>query len=106
MKFLVCRNCKTIQKRSWFQFFTCRRCGSEGVVITVSTGILGYAAYSATAIAALLVLANIIDYDLGLGDYHVYLMFGLLMMAMVLMFFEIGRAEAIAREKANDPRLK
>jgi hypothetical protein len=105
MKFQYCRNCKTIQKRSWYSFFSCRQCGAEPVILYVKTGVAGYVAYAASLIAMVLVVANILDYDLGLGDLHLYLMFGILILAMVCMFYEIGREEDIAREKANDPHL-
>ncbi|MFA5313949.1 MAG: hypothetical protein WC375_11665 [Methanomassiliicoccales archaeon] len=106
MKFQYCRNCKTLQKRSWYSFFSCRRCGAEPVVIYIKTGIIGYVAYAATFIAMFLVAAKVIEYDLGLGDLNLYLMFGLLTAAMVCMFYEIGREERLAIEKVNDPHLR
>jgi hypothetical protein len=106
MKFQYCRTCKTLQKRSWYSFFSCRSCGAKPVIIYIRTGIVGYTAYAATFIAAFLVAANIIEFDLGLGDMHIYLMFGLLIAAMVCMFYEIGREDGLAREKIEDPRLR
>jgi len=106
MKFQYCRNCKTIQKRSWYAFFNCRRCGEQPVIIYIKTGVIGHLAYAGAIVGALLLGANLLDVDLGLGDLHNYIMLGSLALAMICMFYEIGREEGLAREKANDPRLR
>jgi len=62
----------------------------------------GMAMYALSAVGAFLLGAELLRYDLGLGDLRIYLMFGSLIMAMVFAGLESARAYEIARKRLGN----
>jgi len=62
----------------------------------------GMAMYALSAVGAFLLGAELLRYDLGLGDLRIYLMFGSLIMAMVFAGLESARAYERARKRLGN----
>lgn len=101
MKFCYCPECKDLQPTAWYRRKVCKRCGGECRIISVPIYYYGMAMYALSAVGAILVGAEIIRYDLGLGDLRLYLMFGSLILAMIFAGLESARALEIAEKQVG-----
>jgi hypothetical protein len=101
MKFCYCPDCKDLQPTAWYRRKECRLCGGKCRIISVPLYFYGVAMYALSAVGAFLVGAEILRYDLGLGDLRLYLMFGSLILAMIFASLETARAVEIAQKKVG-----
>ena len=92
MKFAYCPNCQTLQPRRFFSN-TCAVCFGDLRIVNVPWGIFGWAALISSFIALVIGVVEFLKYDLGLGDYTLYLFLIFAVLTYVFMFFEVGKAE-------------
>jgi len=99
MKFCYCPDCKELEPTAWYRRKECKLCGKRCRIITIPISMYGVAMYALSAVGAVLVAAEILKYDMGLGEWRIYLMFGSLILAMVFSGLEMARARRLAEER-------
>lgn len=102
MKFCYCPECKDLQPTAWYRRKYCRTCAGECRIMSVPIYYYGVAMYALSAVGAFLVGAELLRYDLGLGNLRLWLMFGSLILAMVFAGLESARAYEIARKRLGN----
>jgi len=101
MKFCYCPDCKDLTPTAWYRRKECRLCGGKCRIITVPIYYYGAAMYALSAVGAFLVGAEIIRYDLGLGELRLSVMFGSLILGLVFAGLESARAVEIAQRQVG-----
>jgi hypothetical protein len=106
VKFLYCPECGALQSRSWRNWTRCPLCHEDATIISVRPGPFGIVMWATSIIATVLIALLVLGFDLGFGsrDASVVLLF--IVISFVCGYFEIRRAEKIAKERINDKRLE
>jgi hypothetical protein len=104
MKFCYCPDCKELRPTSWFRRKTCLLCGRDCRIISIPISIYGYAMYALSAVGAAFLALELLEEDLGLGTWRLYILFGSLIAAMVLAAMETERASELAAQRVGKVR--
>ncbi len=109
MKYTYCPPCNRLQKWNWYSRSTCENCGKECVVFDVDRSAFGYLMYALCAKVVVLIVFNASWYTLGLGwasfysagpeDTSTYLIFGLLLLAIIFTFVDLAKTQKKAEER-------
>ena len=107
MKFLYCPKCGTLQTRNWHNWKRCPLCHEDATIISVKPGPFGIMMWATSIIAMVFVALYVMETDLGFGtgSYTTLILF-FLIVSFVSGFFEIGRAEKLARAQIRDKKVK
>ena len=112
MKYTYCPACNRLQKWNWYSRGKCDNCGKDLAVFTVRRSIFGIMMYAVCAVAIALIACHAAWYTLGLdwasfysvvpSDLSTWVILGLLVLAIVFTYLDLGKTQKMAAERVKN----
>jgi hypothetical protein len=109
VKFCYCPKCDKLQARNWYSRSKCEVCGGKCVVFTVNRTVYGWLMYILDAIAIVLIVLYLLDYQPMVDAMTVLgaqvAIFGCIILSFVMAFVDIAKTTKIAEQKVRSGKI-